>query len=321
MKIVILDGFVANPGDLTWIEWTAMGEFVVYDRTEEKDVVERARGAEIVLTNKTILSQEIMESLPSLRYIGVLATGYNVVDLAAAHRRGIVVTNIPAYSTASVAQLVMAHLLNISNGVADYAQAVSDGAWQRSTDFCFYRQPQIELCGKTMGIVGVGNIGRAVAQVASALGMRVVAFSLKKASELSAWGIEKAETLEALFRESDVLSLHCPLTNETRHIINRQSLSWMKPTAILINTGRGLLVDEEALAEALHEGRLYAAGLDVLSQEPPRQGSPLIGEPRCFITPHIAWATPEARQRLISIALQNVQAFLDGHPQNVVSNL
>lgn len=320
MKTVILDGFVANPGDLTWSEWSALGDFVVYERTESEQVVARAANAEVVLTNKTVLTQEIIESLPKLRYIGVLATGYNVVDLDAARRHGVVVTNIPAYSTASVAQLVMAHLLNIANGVADYAQAVTDGAWQRSTDFCFYRQPQMELCGKTMGIVGVGNIGRAVARVASALGMRVVAFSSKKSSELSESGIEKAESLETLFRESDVVSLHCPLTNETHHIINRHSLSWMKPTAILINTGRGPLVDEEALAEALREDRLYAAGLDVLTQEPPRQGSPLIGAPRCFITPHIAWATPEARQRLLSIALQNVQAFLDGNPQNVVSN-
>ena len=318
MKIVILDGFVANPGDLTWSEWAALGEFTVYDRTEGKDVVERARGAEVVLTNKTILTQEIIESLPSLRYIGVLATGYNVVDLVAARRRGIVVTNIPAYSTASVTQLVLAHLLNIANGVADYTAAVAGGAWQTSTDFCFYRQPQMELCGKTLGIVGVGNIGRAVAQVAIALGMRVVALSSKTVSELQEMGIEKAETLESLFRESDVVSLHCPLTDETHHLINRQSLAWMKPSAILINTGRGPLIDEEALAEALNEGRLYAVGLDVLSQEPPRQGSPLIGAHNCHITPHIAWATPEARQRLITIAMQNVKAFLDGKPQNVI---
>lgn len=320
MKIVILDGATATQADLTWHAFEALGQVTVWPRTAPDEVKERICEVDAVLTNKVILGENEMSAAPRLRYIGVLATGYNVVDLKAAAEHGIVVTNIPAYSTDSVAQMAMAHLLNIANGVGQHALAVSEGRWQQSADFCFQLTPQIELRGKTFAVVGLGNTGLATARLAQALGMRVVAWSSKPAEMLKGlYDIEKAERIEALFREADVLSLHCPLTEDTRHIINAQSLSWMKPTAILLNTGRGPLVDEQALADALNGGRLYAAGVDVLEQEPPRQGSPLIGARNCFITPHIAWATHEARQRLLATAYTNLEAFLGGKPQNVVN--
>lgn len=319
MKIVVLDGYTAILGDVTMDEWDTLGEIAIYDRTEPQYIIERAREAEVVLTNKTVLTRDIINALPDLRYIGVLATGYNVVDLAAASERGIVVTNIPAYSTMSVAQTVMAHLLNVTNHTADYAHAVRQGEWQRSDDFCFVLSPLTELDGQTMGIVGVGNIGRAVARMAQAMGMRVVAYSSKQAEELATLGIEKAESIEALFRQADVLSLHCPLNDQTHELINTQTISWMKPNAILINTGRGPLINEQQLADALNEGRIAAACLDVLCEEPPRKGSPLIEARNCYITPHIAWASLAARQRLLRIARENVQAFAEGHPQNQVN--
>jgi len=318
MTIVVLDGYAANPGDLSWDGLRELGELTVYERTSPDEVLERAKGAQAITTNKVLITAELMDQLPELRYIGVLATGYNVVDIPAARKRGIVVTNIPAYSTMSVAQLVMAHLLNITNRVALHSQAVTEGKWQTCKDFTFTLTPQIELDDKTFGIVGLGNTGTAAARIAQSMGMRVLAYSSKNAETLAALGIAKADSYEQLFRESDVLSLHCPLTEETHHLVNAERLSWMKPTAILINTGRGPLIDEKALADALNQGRIMGAGVDVLQDEPPRNGSPLIGARNCFITPHIAWATHDARSRLMKIAVENVKAFMAGKPQNVV---
>lgn len=318
MTIVVLDGYVANPGDLSWDGLKELGVLTVYERTSPDEVLERAQGAQVITTNKVLITAELMDQLPELQYIGVLATGYNVVDIPAARKRGIVVTNIPAYSTMSVAQLVMAHLLNITNQVALHSQAVTEGKWQTCMDFSFTLTPQIELDGKIFGIVGLGNTGTAAARIAQSFGMRVLAYSSKSAATLAALGIDKADSYEQLFRESDVLSLHCPLTEETHHLVNAERLSWMKPTSILINTGRGPLIDENSLADALNQGRIMGAGVDVLQEEPPRKGSPLIGARNCFITPHIAWATQAARSRLIKIAVANVKAFIEGKPQNVV---
>ena len=318
MKIVILDGHTANPGDLSWDGLREYGELEVYDRTAPTELLSRAEGAEVILTNKVIIDAKTMAALPCLRYIGVLATGYNVVDIAEAHRRGIVVTNIPAYSTMSVAQMVMAHLLNITNQVALHAESVRRGEWQECPDFSFTKSPLIELDGLTLGIVGLGNTGSATARMAQAMGMQVMAVSSKTEEMLRPLGIRKASGYEQLFSEADVVSLHCPLTDETRHLVNRERLALMKPTAILINTGRGPLLDEQAVADALTEGRLYAVGVDVLTEEPPRKGSPLITAPRCYITPHIAWASAAARRRLVCIATSNVAAFLSGEPQNSI---
>lgn len=318
-KIVVLDGYAANPGDISWEPWKALGELTVYDRTAPEEVVARAAGAEMVLTNKVVLSAEVMKQLPDLRYVGVLATGYNVVDLEAARAQGVVVTNIPAYSTASVAQMVFAHLLNITHHVADHAASVTAGDWQRSADFCYWLSPLEELQGLTFGIVGLGNTGKATARIAQAFGMEVLAYSSKSDEALAALGIRKAASYEELFATADVLSLHCPLTPDTKHLVNAAHLALMKPTAIVINTGRGPLVDEQALAEALNAGRIAAAGVDVLTQEAPREGSPLIGARNCYITPHIAWATGAARKRLMQVALENVMAYLGGKAQNVVN--
>ena len=263
MKIVVLDGYTANPGDLSWDGLERLGELTVYDRTRPECLLARAEGAEVLLTNKVVIGREAMAALPLLRYIGVLATGYNVVDVGEAHRRGIAVTNIPAYSTMSVAQMVMAHLLNIVSQVALHAEAVRQGEWQQSPDFSFTKAPLTELDGLTMGIVGLGNIGGQVARMAQAFGMKVTAVSSKPEETLRTLGIRKAADCEQLFREADVVSLHCPLTKETHHLVNRKRLALMKPSAILINTGRGPLIDEEALAEALSSGALHAAGIDV----------------------------------------------------------
>ena len=268
-----------------------------------------------------MFSREVMDALPELRYIGVLATGYNVVDIAAAKERGIVVTNIPAYSTQSVAQLAIAHLLHITNNVAEHDRVVHEGGWTRNADFSFWVSPQRELAGRTFGVVGLGNTGTAIARIASAMGMKVLAFSSKAKQEMESLGIdgiEKAGTIEELFSQSDVVSLHCPLTETTKHIVKKKTLDLMKSDAILLNTGRGPLIDEQALADALNEGRIYAAGIDVLTEEPPRNGSPLLTARNCHITPHIAWATLAARERLMQIAIDNIKAFLRGEPQNVV---
>jgi len=314
-NIVELDSYAANPGDLSWEEMETLEgcSFTRYDRTPAHLTVERAREADIVLTNKVVIDAEVMAQLPRLKYVGVLATGYNVVDIDAARARGITVTNIPAYSTMSVAQMVFAHLLNVTQQVALYDGAVKQGEWERSKDFCFYKAPLTELAGQTTGVVGLGHTGSAVAQIARAFGMRVLAYTSKTQTEE---GIEATHDYDEVFRQADVLTLHCPLTPETRHLVNGTRLKMMKPSAILINTGRGPLVDEEALCEALKEGRLSAACLDVLTQEPPQR---LPQAPNLYITPHLAWATKEARERLLHIATENIRAFLEGKPRNVVS--
>lgn len=317
MKIVILDGYTANPGDMSWKELEELGTLAVYDRTRPEETVARAADAEIILTNKVIISREVMAQLPLLKYIGVLATGYNVVDIEAAHERGIIVTNVPAYSTESVAQMVFAHLLTVTNRTEHYAIQNRKGRWTSNSDFCYWDFPHMELAGKTFGIVGLGNIGRRVAEIALAFGMQVKALTSKSANVLPA-GIEKVD-MEELLASSDVISLHCPLTDSTRHLINRETLQHMKPSAILINTGRGPLVDDQAVASALAEGQLAAFCADVLTEEPPKVDNPLLSQPNAFITPHIAWATEEARSRLLQVAISNVRAFLNANPQNVVS--
>lgn len=316
MKIAVLDGYAANPGDLSWNGLEKLGEVTVYDRTSPEELMERAQDAEILLTNKVVLDAEALKSLPKLKYVGVLATGYNVVDTQAAHSRGIVVTNIPAYSTDSVAQMVFAHLLNITQRVGHYAEENRKGRWSSNPDFCYWDTPLMELSGKTIGIIGLGHTGSATARIALAFGMRVKAYTSKDSSKLPA-GIEKA-SIDEIFAGSDVVSLHCPLTDTTKEIVNAARLKQMKPSAILINTGRGPLVNERDLADALNAGVIYAAGVDVLSTEPPRSDNPLLEAKNCFITPHIAWATKEARTRLMDIAVDNVRAFLSGSPVNEV---
>lgn len=317
MVIKVLDGYGLNPGDLSWDEFEGMGSVTVYDRMPEELVAERAADADVLLTNKTPLTARTLRSLPRLKYVGVLATGYNVVDVAAARDAGIVVTNIPAYSTASVAQTVFAHLLAITQRVEHYTAENRSGRWSRSADFCYWDFPLVELAGKRIGIVGFGNTGSATARIAAAFGMEVWAFTSKSAGELPA-GVRKAE-LDELFRSCDVVSLHCPLTESTRGMVDAARLAVMKPTAILINTGRGPLVVESDLADALNEGRIFAAGLDVLSSEPPSADNPLLAARNCFMTPHIAWATREARERLMRIAAENLRCYLDGRTVNNVA--
>ena len=316
-RIVALDGYGLNPGDLSWEGIEKLGEFTVYDRTAVDEIVERAVQADIVLTNKTPLSAATLDRLPRLRYIGVLATGYNIVDTMAAKERGIVVTNIPSYSTDSVAQMVFAHLLNIASDVANHSQSVKAGDWAGCKDFCYLKSPVFELAGKTMGIVGFGHIGSAVARIAHAFGMNVLAKTSKKREELPDYVSPVA--WETLLTESDVISLHCPLTDSTRNLIDANAIAHMKPTAIVINTGRGPLVNEYDLAEALNSGRIKAAGVDVLSQEPPRPDNPLIAARHCYITPHIAWATFEARERLMQIATDNIRQYIEGNIINQVN--
>ncbi len=316
MKIVILDGYTINPGDLSWKGFSAFDNFAVYDRTIPEQTRDRIEGAVAVLTNKVVLDRGIIFSSPGLKYIGVLATGYNVVDIDAANEAGITVTNVPSYSTDSVAQLVFAHLLNIVNGVDLHVREVARGAWSRSPDFSFCLSCQMELSGKTMGIIGFGRIGQKVAAVATAFGMKVI-FNNRSVRLGTPY---QQVSLEELLRRSDVVSINCPLTSGNKGFINKETLGLMKRNAILINTGRGQLIQEEDLTEALNNGQIFAAGLDVLSQEPPRE-NPLLSAKNCFVTPHIAWATTEARQRLIEIALSNFEAYLNGKPQNVVNNL
>ena len=312
MKIVVLDGYAANPGDISWDGLKALGECTIYDRTTPEQLIPRSTDAEAILTNKVVITADAMEHLPNLKYIGVLATGYNVVDIPEARRRGIVVTNIPAYSTASVAQMVFAHILNITQHVAHHSDEVRRGRWTTNSDFCFWDTPLIELSGKAIGIVGLGHTGMATARVAMAFGMKVRAFTGKSFLQLPR-EIEKVD-MDSLFSLSDIVSLHCPLTESTRHLVDARRLKLMKPTAILINTGRGPLVNEHDLAQALSEGIISAAAVDVLSTEPPRSDNPLLTAPNCYITPHIAWATLEARQRLMAIAVENLQAYVDGKP-------
>lgn len=317
MNIVVLDGYTLNPGDLSWDELKAMGSCEIFDRTQPGEVAARAANAEIVITNKAILHRAQIEALPKLKYIGVTATGYNVVDIDAAKERGIVVCNVPLYGTRSVAQHTFALLLELTQHVGHHAQSVRDGRWVRSVDWCYWDKPLIELDGLTMGIVGYGRIGQATARLAEAFGMKVIttASSSGKPREPQV----KVMPLDQLFSESDVVSLHCPLTPETKHLVNAQRLALMKPTAFLLNTSRGPLIDEAALADALNFGRIAAAALDVLSTEPPSSDNPLLTAKNCLITPHNAWAMRAARARLMKTSVENVRAFLAGTPQNVVS--
>lgn len=316
-SIVILDGYTANPGDLSWGELKELGALTVYERTQPEETVARAKEAEMVLTNKVLLRRQEIEQLPNMKYIGVLATGYNVVDLEAARERGIIVTNVPAYSTESVAQMVFAHLLTVTNRTEHYAIQNRQGKWTASPDFSYWDTTLTELAGKTFGIVGLGNIGKRVAAIAQAFGMKVIAYTSKAASQLPEY-IEK-KTMDELLRESDVLSLHCPLTADTKQLINRETLQKMKSSAILINTGRGPLINDQDVAEALNNNRLRAYCTDVLTEEPAKSDNPLLQCEYAYITPHIAWATCEARTRLIEIATENVKAFIEGKAQNVVS--
>ena len=319
MKIVVLDAYTLNPGERRWEELEELGEVVVHDRTAQLDVVRRAKDAEVVLTNKTILDGFILNLLPKLKYIGVLATGYNVVDLDVARQRGIVVTNIPAYSTQSVAQMAIAHLLNITQRVAHYAHEVHNGVWSAQPDFCYWNTPLIELAGKKIGIVGFGNTGQATAQIAEALGMEVWVYTSKPKKSLPK-KYQKV-TLNELFSACDVVSLHCPLTAENKEMVNSFRLSLMKQGAILINTSRGGLIDEKALEQALLSGKLLGAGLDVLSSEPVPNGNPLLKLKNCFITPHIAWATRESRMRLMNQAVENLKAWMEGRTINNVLDI
>ncbi len=314
MHIVVLDGYTANPGDLSWKTFRQFGQLTVYDRTSPESLLERAAGAEILLTNKTLLNKEQLESLPLLQYIGLLSTGTNVVDLAFCRQTGIAVTNVPGYSTPSVAQLVFAFLLHFSNQITRHSDSVRQGDWSSSPDFSYWLSPLTEWHGKTIGIVGYGQIGRKVAEIARTFGFRVRIHSrTKPADEAGEW-LE----WEELLRTADVVSLHCPLTAETANLINRETLSWMKPSAYLINTARGPLVAEQDLADALNQGRLAGAGLDVLVQEPPKADNPLLSAKNCLITPHLAWASLESRRRLLEIAAENIRCFLAGRPQNQV---
>ena len=316
MKIVVLDGYGLNPGDLSWESMQALGELEVFDRTSPAELHQRASDAEALITNKTIICAEDMKALPQLKYIGVLATGYNVVDIDAAKALGIVVTNIPAYSTRSVAQMVFAHLLNITQRVGHYADENNKGRWTNNADFCYWDTPLVELDGKKIGIIGYGNIGQAVAAIATALGMKVYVYS-SKPQFLLPQGVQRM-SIDEIFHECDVVSLHCPLTDETNGMVNSTRLNSMKSSAILINTGRGPLVNEQDLADALNNGVIAAAGLDVLSTEPPRKDNPLLTAKNCFITPHIAWATKEARIRLMNIAVNNLKSYIGG---SIINNV
>lgn len=318
MKIVVLDGYTVNPGDIDWGELEKLGDVTIYSRTEPKQVEERAADADAILTNKVVLMKKQLDSMPNLKYIGVLATGYNVVDLNESKRRGIVVTNIPAYSTDSVAQMTFAHILNIINKVGYYAQQNSAGRWTQNPDFCYWDAPLHELAAMTLGIVGLGNIGAKVARIASAFGMNVLAFTSKDQSSLPE-GIQKC-SVESLFANSDIITLHCPLKDDTRHLVRHETIAKMKHGVIVVNTGRGPLVCEDDVAQALHEGKIAAYGADVLDGEPPSADNPLLHAPNAFITPHIAWATTEARKRLVGIAVDNLRLFLQGCTQNQVNN-
>jgi glycerate dehydrogenase len=312
MNIVVLDGYTLNPGDLSWAGLSELGALKVYDRTEAGEIIPRASGAEIVFTNKTPITEETLSACPNIKFIGVLATGYNVVDVEAARARGIPVTNIPTYGTAAVAQMVFALLLELCHHVGAHAKAVSDGRWSASKDFCFWDFPLIELAGKTLGLIGYGRIGQATARIARALGMEVLAYD--------PFGEDDSlVTLDELLRRSDVISLHCPLFPETRGIICRDNLMKCKRGALLINTARGPLVVEEDMREALISGQLAGAAVDVVSTEPIRPDNPLLTAPNILITPHIAWAPRESRQRLMDIAVANLRAFLAGAPENVVN--
>ena len=318
-RIVVLDGYTLNPGDISWAGLEEFGAVQVHDRTPDDAILERAAGARFALTNKTPLSAATLAQLPDLAYIGVLATGYNIVDVEAATERGIVVTNVPTYGTDSVAQHATSLLLELVRQPALHAAAVREGAWTQSEDWCFALTPITELSGKTFGVVGIGRIGRALARIAAAMGMSIIAHDAypPPAAALEGLSVEFTE-LDDLFRRADVISLHCPLTPETEHLVNAERLALVKPTTYLLNTSRGPLVDNRALADALREGRIAGAGLDVLDVEPPPPDNPLLTAPNCLITPHIAWYARASRQRLMDIAVDNVRAFVAGAPINTV---
>lgn len=318
MKITVLDGYGLNPGDLSWDGIAKFGDLTVYDRTPAELTVERAADSEIVLTNKTVIDAQTIEKLPKLKYIGVLATGYNIIDTKAARKHGITVTNIPAYSTMSVAQTVFALILAITNRVEHYSKENHSGRWSRNPDFCYWDTQLTEIAGKTIGIAGLGNIGKAVAGIALAFGMKVIAYTSKSQNQLPE-GVTKCD-LATLFSASDIVSLHCPLTPDTKHLANKERLATMKPDAILINTARGPLVDEQAVADALTAGKLRAYGTDVMNTEPPSADNPLLSAPNTYITPHVAWATEEARKRLMQIATDNIEAFLTGKTMNKIED-
>ena len=314
MKIVILDGHAINPGDLSWDCFRAFGEVSYYDRTEtEEDTIARIGDAQIIILNKTAITESVLAACPNIQLICILATGYNVVDIQAAAKRGIPVCNVPGYGTDAVAQFTFALLLELCHHIGHHSQVVHEGKWSRCPDFCFWDTPQMELAGKTMGIIGYGSIGRAVGNIARAFGMKVLAYSRTNR------GGEEYVTLEQLLRQSDVVSLHCPLFPETKGIINADTIALMKDGAILLNTARGPLIDEAAVADALHRGKLRGMAADVAAQEPISADSPLLSAPNCILTPHIAWAPLEARQRVFDRAVENIQAFLDGHPIHVVN--
>ncbi len=318
MKIVVLDGYTMNPGDLDWSPLKALGTCILHQRTAADQVVERCADADIILTNKVVITDDIMARLPALRYVGVTATGVNIVDLEAARERNIVVTNVPGYSTDSVAQLIFALLLEMVQQVGHHARRVREGAWASCVDFSFYDFPLTELAGKTFGIVGYGRIGQRVAAIARAFGMRLLVQTANPDKYKKESGVEFVD-IDRLFSDSDVISLNCPLTPETDQLVNTARLARVKQGALLINTGRGQLVDESAVADALENGYLGGYATDVLSQEPPSADNPLLQAPHCVITPHLAWATVEARQRLLKIVVDNVAAFIDGAPQNRVN--
>jgi len=316
LKIVVLDGYALNPGDLSWKNLQEIGDCVIYDRTNPTELLERSNDAEVLITNKVIINRTIIDQLPKLKYIGVTATGYNVVDVQAANDHGILVTNIPAYSTDSVAQLVFSHILNVANRVELHANSVKCGDWSSCPDFSYSKSPQVELSGKTLGIIGFGRIGRCVAEIGAAFGMKVVFQNRSIRADVSARMSQK--NLQEVFSESDFISLNCPLTAENVEFVNMELLKTMKQTAVLINTGRGALINEKDLAEALNSGIIKAACLDVLSAEPPKADNPLISAKNCFITPHMAWATFEARERLLTITIENIKCFISGNYQNIV---
>ena len=317
MKIVNLEGYTTNPGDLSWEQFKQYGELVVYDRTKPEEIVERAKDADILFINKCVITAELLDKMPNLKYVGLESTGFNVIDCKAARERGIVVSNIPAYSTKAVAQLVFAFILQFTNKVTLHSDAVHNGEWTACPDFCFWKAPLTELDGKAIGIVGFGSIGQRVASIAQAFGMKVYAYTPHPKPDVFP-GIIFTD-FETLLKKSDVVTCHCPLTPATENLINAEALSKMKESAILINTSRGPVVDDAALAEALNNDRLQGACVDVLRTEPPKEDNPLLHAKNCYITPHIAWAGFETRARLQRILEENLKAFLDGHPQNVVN--
>ncbi len=319
MKIVNLDGFTTNPGDLSWENIKQLGEYTVYDRTNKEQIIERAKGAEVLVINKTVIDRNLLDALsPELKLIALQSTGYNVVDCAYAKSLGITVSNIPSYSTDAVAQLVFAFILQITNKVSLHSEAVRNGEWCSCPDFCFWKAPLTELSGKTIGIIGFGAIGRKVAEISEAFGIKVLAYSPRPKEKGSLKTIEFV-SLDELLSSSDIITCHCPLTADTEKMINKENISKMKKSAVFINTSRGPVVDEQALADALNNGLIAAAGLDVLETEPAKESNPLLKAKNCYITPHIAWAAQETRQRLLNILEDNIRAYINGKPQNVVN--